>query len=397
MGGPCASPETSEPAFRPLEPLAEAPSPGDEAPCCCGGKPAPPSSPLERPGYQLWPFVADMLETPVGPAPVVKTRLEREDRLGALRVRCTVNRSVYRVAPGLYAVGAPDERSPVLVSANYKLSFDALRQELDGLDAWILVLDTRGVNVWCAAGKKTFSTGELIRRVRLCGLERVVAHRELVVPQLGAPGVSGPEVKRGCGFAVVWGPVRAADLKAFLAAGKEAAPGMRAVTFRLRERLTLIPVELLLCRTFAFWALPLVFLLSGLGPDVFSLGEAWRRAGPALLACVLGLASGAGLAPALLPWLPGRSFWLKGAQTGLAAGLPAVALSWSGLRGLEALALLLLSAAASSYACMNFTGATPFASPSGVEKEMRRGIPLQAAALLGAALLWIGANFLGRS
>jgi hypothetical protein len=338
-----------------------------------------------------------MLDTPAGPVPVIKTKLDREDRLGALRVRCTVNRSVYRVAPGLYAVGAPDPNSPVLVTANYKLSFDALRKGLDGLDAWILVLDTRGVNVWCAAGKRTFSSTELVSRVKRCGVERVVSHRELIVPQLGAVGVSGLEVKRGCGFNVVWGPVRAADLKAFLAAGKQAAPGMRAVTFTVAERLTLIPVELVLCRTFAFWALPLIFLLSGLGTEVFSLNDAMRRAGPALLACVLGLGAGAGLAPTLLPWLPGRSFWIKGAQTGLAAGLLVAAFCWGRLTGLESLALLLLSSAASAYACMNFTGATPFASPSGVEKEMRRGIPLQAAALLASALLWVGANIMGKS
>ena len=64
----------------------------------------------------------------------------------------------YKVDPGLYAIGNPNERSPVLVTANYKMSFDNLREALPGRDAWILVLDTRGINVWCAAGKGTFGT-----------------------------------------------------------------------------------------------------------------------------------------------------------------------------------------------------------------------------------------------
>ena len=39
------------------------------------------------------------------------------------------------VPPGLYALGEPGRDSDVLVTANYKLSFDMLRRALHGLDA----------------------------------------------------------------------------------------------------------------------------------------------------------------------------------------------------------------------------------------------------------------------
>jgi hypothetical protein len=42
---------------------------------------------------------------------------------------------------------------------------------------------------------------------------------------------------------------------------------------------------------------------------------------------------------------------------------------------------------------MNFTGSTPYTSPSGVEKEMRKAIPLQALAALIAVAAWVGAGF----
>ena len=61
---------------------------------------------------------------------------------------------------------------------------------------------------------------------------------------------------------------------------------------------------------------------------------------------------------------------------------------------LESLSLILFSIAISSYLAMNFTGATPYTSPSGVEKEMRKAIPLQAAALLIAAVSWVTAPFM---
>jgi CO dehydrogenase/acetyl-CoA synthase gamma subunit (corrinoid Fe-S protein) len=126
-----------------------------------------------------------------------------------MKCRLSAFRNNYIVEPGMYAVGAPDKSSDVLVSANYKLSFDALRQVLKGLNAWVLVLDTKGINVWCAAGKGTFGTDELVQRISVTKLNRIVDHRRIIVPQLGAPGISGHEVKKASGFKVCYGPVRA--------------------------------------------------------------------------------------------------------------------------------------------------------------------------------------------
>ena len=87
--------------------------------------------------------------------------------LDHILARCAVNRGGHRVAPGLYALRRPDADSPVLVTANYSLSFDALRSSRPGADAHILVRDTHGINVWCAAGKGTFGTTELLERTRV--------------------------------------------------------------------------------------------------------------------------------------------------------------------------------------------------------------------------------------
>ena len=115
-------------------------------------------------------WVIGEIRTPVGCVPQVTPALSRRDRLGAVKMRCGVGRLEFIVPPGLYAVGTPTDRSLVFVSANYKLSFDCLRAQLGGLDAWILVLDTKGINVWCAAGKGTFGTDELVARIEATGL-----------------------------------------------------------------------------------------------------------------------------------------------------------------------------------------------------------------------------------
>lgn len=300
----------------------------------------------------------------------------------------------YRVSPGLYAVGSPEAGSPVLVTANYKMTFDLLRNALTATNAWLLVLDTKGVNVWCAAGKGTFGTEEVVRRTAECRLTEIVAHRTLILPQLGAPGVAAHEVRKNCGFQVIYGPVRAADLPAFLAAGMRATPAMRRVTFTTLERLVLTPVEITsMWRTFLRGAL-LLLLLGGIGPQFFSIDAAFSRGGDAIVAGLIGVLAGAVAVPVLLPLLPGRMFAVKGALVGLLLALAGLLLFGSRLGVLNSVALLFSLPVVAAWCAMNFTGSTPFTSPSGVEREMRRTLPFQVTALLAGGVCWIAGAFL---
>lgn len=333
--------------------------------------------------------------TPAGQVPQVDVNLSARDRLGGCLVRWGVGRGGYRVAPGLYAVGSPCEASPVLVTANYKLTFDALRRELSGLDAWLLVIDTKGVNVWCSAGKKSFSAEEVARRVRDSGLERVVEHRTLVLPQLAAPGVCARDVHRACGFKVVFGPIRAGDVKAFLGAGMQADMDMREVSFGLWDRLAVAPVEIWNARRKALYAALALLVLAGLGPGLWSLGRMLDRWPVGFGALVLGFMAGAFVTPALLPWLPFKPFALKGGVAGLATGVLGALAMGSGLGWLDGLAVVLAATAVGSWFGLNYTGSTTFTSPSGVERELRRFMPAQAVLALAALAAWLVSPFAG--
>ena len=331
----------------------------------------------------------------MGPIPRITSDLSVTDVIGTIKARLSISRMNYKVAPGLYCLGDPNPNSPILVTANYKLTFDVFRRELVGLNVWILVVDTRGINVWCAASKKTFSTQEVIQRVKLSGLDQVVAHRKLILPQLSATGVSAQKVKKGCGFEVVWGPIRAVDIKPFLEGGMKADTNMRRVTFSFPERVVLIPVELSLVLKQMVWLIVLAFLLSGIGWDIFSIKAAWLRGLTFFTAGVAGIFSGAVLAPAFLPWIPTRIFALKGAITGLITGTAVVGMFWHQVDGWGALGLLFCTVVTSSYLAMNFTGSTPYTSMSGVEKEMRRALPIQMVAGLLTVVMWVGSAFAG--
>ncbi len=370
------------------------------APCCggcCGGPTCAPTN-WPKPSAEL-PFVEDEIDTKVGKPPRVSHRRTFADHWGAFSARWGINRMSYAVSPGLYALGEPDERSEVLVSANYKLSFDKLRSALAGVSAWILVLDTAGINVWCAAGKGTFGTAELTSRIETCRIAELVSHRRVIVPQLGAPGVAAHLVKSNTGFKVVYGPILAEDIPDFLAAGRKATPEMRRKRFPLKERAELIPVELVDVFKVAALLSVAFFFLGGLGGP----GDYWTNAFSSGLLSVYALAaaaiSGAILVPLLLPWLPGRAFSIKGLSVGLA--MAAIVVYWLGgdlnswLGRLEAGAWLLIVPALAAFIAMNFTGASTYTSLSGVQKEMRRAVPAQIAAGALGLILWIGARFAG--
>ena len=270
-----------------------------------------------EPLYPVTPWITGFIHTSAGDIPAVKTKLNPDDKIGSFKVRLGIGRMNYWVEPGLYAVGSPTPDSPVMVSANYKLSFDHLRSSLNGYDAWIMVLNTFGINVWCAAGKGTFGTDEILNRIKAVRLSDVVSHKNLVLPQLSAPGVSAHIVKRASGFRVNYGPVRAEDLPFYLDNGMKTTPEMRRVRFNIRDRAVLIPLELVMSFKYTAAIVFMFALLSGLGREGFSL-ELLISYGP--LNGVLFLSTflaGTVFIPLLLPWLPGKAFSIKGFWLGV--------------------------------------------------------------------------------
>jgi len=288
----------------------------------------------------------------------------------------------YKVEPGLYTLGSPADDSPVLVTANYRLTCNRLRKELEDKNAWVLVLDTKGINVWCAAGKGTFGTEELIKRVAAVGLDSIVKHRALILPQLGAPGVAAHSVKRATGFSVVYGPVQARDISAYISAGNSATEAMRAVTFTFRERLVLTPMEMLPALKKYLWIALAIVAVMGMQRTGILYRPAILHAWPIVAAGFWAVIIGTVLLPLLLPYIPFRSFALKGALLGAILLAPLFHFITPAFRGdsVPAIAAFVFFTALASYCAFNFTGCTPFTNISGVKKEMRYAVPIYIAA-----------------
>lgn len=335
-------------------------------------------------------WVVGRVATPVGEVPLAATKLIFSDKLGSWKCRWSIGRMDYKVEPGLYGVGQPDASSPVLVTSNYKMTFDRLREQLGGLNLWIVVLDTDGVNVWCAAGKGTFGTEEVIRRIASVQLSKIVSHHTVILPQLGAVGVAAHEVTKRTGFRVVYGPIRAKDIRAFLASGMQADEKMRTVTFTLRERAVLTPIELVGAFQPVLITFGVLFILNAVGLGHYGWADFYGIIGA--------IFAGAVLAPMLLPWIPGRAFSLKGFIPGLLWAAGFLLLngfpSASGFGWLKAIAYFLLLPALSAFLTMNFTGSSTYTSLSGVDREMKTAVPLMLFAAVGAVILLLVGDFI---
>jgi acetyl-CoA decarbonylase/synthase complex subunit gamma len=294
----------------------------------------------------------------------------------------------YLVPPGLYAVGDPTPDDPVVVTANYKMTYDIVRRALADRNVWILVLETFGVNVWCAAGKGTFGTEELIRRIAATGLARIVSHRRLLLPILGAPGVAAHEVTKQSGFSIAYATIRAGDLPEFLDNGMVTTPVMRKLTFSFYERLVLLPVEVVTAMRSASIIALCLFLLGWVLVDT---ATGIRMAGAYLGALLTGVIAG----PLLLPWLPGRSFAVKGAVVGLGWSCAWYLLAGgSGWGPTATIAAFLALPAVSAFYTLNFTGCSPFTSRSGVKREMRLSLPAMGGAIALSVLLLVAGHVL---
>jgi len=190
---------------------------------------------------------------------------------------------------GCIALGRPGRDSPVLLTGNYRLTVSRVRRALQGLDTHLLVADSRGINVWCAAAGGHLTDHDVIAALKVTDIGSRVDHRRVILPQLAATGIDARHVREATGWKVVWGPVRARDLPAFLSGRCRATRSMRTVDFPWPARLEMavawaFPISLLALLLFPFWpggVLSVVALVWGLAFLVFSAFPLLFRRKPA--------------------------------------------------------------------------------------------------------------------
>lgn len=187
---------------------------------------------------------------------------------------------------GVIPIGRPGRSSPVLLTGNFRLTVERVRRSLRGIDAYLLVANSRGVNVWCAATGGLLTDHAVVSVLKTSGIEKLVDHRQVILPQLAATGIQTKAVQRRTGWKVVWGPVRADAIPAFLERGLEATRSMRTVDFRWPQRIEMavawaFPISVLaLALLLPLWreaALPVVGLVWAASLLIFAAFPLYER------------------------------------------------------------------------------------------------------------------------
>lgn len=178
---------------------------------------------------------------------------------------------------GLVCIGNPDRTSPVLVTGNFHLTVQRVKRELKGISAYLLVANSRGINVWCSATGGLFTNHDVISVLKTSGIEKLVEHRSAILPQLAATGIEPRVIQEKTGWRVIFGPVYIKDIKAFLRSG-EKDEAMRKVRFQAVQRFEMaaawaFPLSVISALVvLPFWPqmlLPLILLIWGLSLLIF--------------------------------------------------------------------------------------------------------------------------------
>jgi ubiquinone/menaquinone biosynthesis C-methylase UbiE len=208
--------------------------------------------------------------------------------IGILRCLLTGQVDHVPIEPGIYKSGNPNSKSPIIVTANYLFTYIRLMKDIQEIDAWVLCVDSRGINVWCAARGPDFGNKQIIEAVKASGIGKKTDSKTLYLPQLAAGGVAVPKLPKNTEDfpfrSVKYGPVWSKHLPQYLKDKPAKKPDfMKLAKFTLYHRMRgFITHSTFLLRKIFFWpsmGLLLFLLIAGVFIQDFTrlifVGEIW--------------------------------------------------------------------------------------------------------------------------
>lgn len=176
------------------------------------------------------------------------------------------------VEPGLVEIGNPDENSPVFLTCNYDLTVRRVIKQLKGLDCYLLIAPTKGINVWCASCGDDFNEHSVISVIKITDINERVKYRVLIAPQLSAPGINIEKVREETGWKIRFGPVYAKDIPEYIKSGFKKTKEMRTVKFDAKNRLEMASVYFF---TIALIFAPILAAITWFFPQLISVSPLW--------------------------------------------------------------------------------------------------------------------------
>jgi len=121
-----------------------------------------------------------------------------------------------QIEPKLYPVGSATEKSPLLVTTNFSLTYYTVLQEVEAskVPSYILSVDTEGMSVLTAWAAEKFTAEKIVDSMGKSGAKEAVTHKRLIIP--GYVAVMSGDLEDALGWQIVVGPKEAAGIPSFL-------------------------------------------------------------------------------------------------------------------------------------------------------------------------------------
>ncbi len=121
-----------------------------------------------------------------------------------------------QIEPKLYPVGQVNDKSPLLVTTNFSLTYYTVLGEVEvsKVPSYILSVDTEGMSVLTAWAAEKFTPEKISESINKFGIKDAVSHKKLIIP--GYVAVMSGDLEEQSGYQVIVGPKEAAGIPSFL-------------------------------------------------------------------------------------------------------------------------------------------------------------------------------------
>ncbi len=150
---------------------------------------------------------------------VIMKAIENYKALSLLTVRQNIYtdpQKPLQVEPKIYEVGKVSDKSPVLVTTNFSLTYYTVESEVESakIPSFIISVDSEGMSVLTAWAAEKFTAEKIASILKDSGIASKVAHKDVVIP--GYVAVLSAKLKDKSGWNVTVGPREASGIPSFL-------------------------------------------------------------------------------------------------------------------------------------------------------------------------------------
>ncbi|MBI5573937.1 MAG: acetyl-CoA decarbonylase/synthase complex subunit gamma [Elusimicrobia bacterium] len=174
-------------------------------------------------GYPLIAFANDAFEASTYIVKYAGVLVVEMDKVEEILPLVTLRLNIYTdpqkpimMEPKLYSIGTPDDKSPLLVTTNFSLTFFTVSPEIENskIPAWLLVCDAEGMSVLTAWAADKFNAEIVDTWMKKTEVANKVSHKKIIIP--GYVSVMSGKLEDTTGWQVLVGPKEASGIPKYL-------------------------------------------------------------------------------------------------------------------------------------------------------------------------------------